>query len=370
MIRVWYNVTEMSYVLYNVIYFSEEQICIIIYYRKSQLNLTASDLCFNYGGGRSSLFVSAHKHIHRLAVYALIIGQNLNYHNINTERNAAMKKSIILLCVILVSVAFVCSCQTKTPVALELGCGSDGEVQGVHNSEYDLWSNDNRAMHSDDTASQTATIAFNDKTYTGTYWYSTVLIYCNYQSDYYQMDNGWFALNHETGELVTFLCPSSQELSDDPYSLEETRKIADEFVSKYITLSDYTVTDTEREYVNGHTYVKYIDGMKTADSVTIGVSPIDGEVVSFGALELNQFDGSISQKSAKTLSDSTPALVDAKVKSIYSGNTAFTDYEMTNPVLCLLENGEIGIVCTIEANFTFDDLSHSGELTYVLTKYE
>ncbi len=215
-------------------------------------------------------------------------------------------------------------------------------------SESNIWKEENISTHEDETARETVSIEFNGKTYTGRYKESSIVGYNTYQTDRYDTGSVSFSIIHETGELAE---PEDPKEVYGAFSIEEGEEIANAIADDYIDADEYVLNTSILDIGTYYYYEKYIDGIKAWDSLTVGISR-DGEVIYFcrsGAkgvdanASIERFDDARSQEAGDKIIEKLDAITAKSNKEI--------SYETINKTVVGLEEGEIGIIYTIEIQY-------------------
>ncbi|MCD8003574.1 MAG: hypothetical protein LUG88_06675 [Clostridia bacterium] len=299
-----------------------------------------------------------------------------------------MKKTIcILIC--LVMALSICSCSKNDGlVALEIGGNSESIDTGVHSSDYALWSSENYTYHEDTAAPETYTITFNGVELTGTYLYSQTDRGDSFQRDKYKVDSldgylgGFFDINTSTGEVVFFFRQReypegySSNVRGD-YSFDECQAAAEELAAQFINTESYILETEEGTSLDSFDYVYYVDGVETRDCVSILVSTYTGEVVYYFSGDLGAFaesnaattsasdSVSVSEAVENLKSEEATAVLEAKIKTIYSD---YISYSVSEQTLVRFEDGSIGLLCMVDVTIPWAQELESGE-TSLYTHY-
>ena len=249
-------------------------------------------------------------------------------------------------------------------IALEIGT-FDADDGGNHTSEFALWDESKTNYHQDAKADEKASIIFNGITYFGDYQRSAIKIPNLYTSHRYKGDKVYFEVNSITGELasITFVYEPSVTAS---MSQEQCKKIADSIADDYISIVEYRVDITEQSiesnYLYTFTYYREVSGYKTADSLTISIDG-NGNISSFGKAMLGSFDEiesvSVDDKKAKNT-------IDAKLESIYRGNSKRKSHSVDNVVLIKLDDGTCAFLYTVDNQFEDAELSYGSRVQILM----
>ena len=247
----------------------------------------------------------------------------------------------ILICLITVS----CSNQDRV-VALEISSHRHGTDSGDHKYEYNLWSPENLNMHEDSTAPETIEVKFMDKVYKGTYQYSVVHLFNNYQTDLYWTDYGYLQLKHGTKEVVGIDIDIDIDSQEDAakYTLDYCRDVAEKFLENYIKVRDYEVEviDNGTSYI--YRYTRYIDGIRTCEGASVSVSASTGKIRSFSSAMLGSFndkDESVILSAVEKIESASSTELEKKLNHIYSDLIL---YNIKDKIIVRLKDGSIGIV--------------------------
>lgn len=272
--------------------------------------------------------------------------------------------SVITMVVLLLTCAAGCE-QEADYTALEIGIFDDADG-GLHTSEFPIWDESQTNYHRDVTANAKASVTFNGLSYSGDYQRSATKIPNLYVSHRYKGDKVFFDVNGDTGELtlISFVYEPSETSS---LSQEQCRTIADSIADDYIDINDYRVGTSSQpiysNFVYTFTYYREISGYKTADRLTVSIDG-NGNVSSFGKSMLGSFDGieavSVDDEKAKNT-------IDAKLESIYRGNTKRKSHSVKNVVLIMLDDSTYAFLYTIDNQFEDAELNY-GSLVQILVK--
>lgn len=233
-----------------------------------------------------------------------------------------------------------------------VGMESDSLTDGFVTAECDFWSTDYRQPYQEETASKRVTIIFEGVSYTGDYSHSRIDLPNTYRSDYYRLADGEFAVNAETGDVVFWGVPNAQI---GEMTAEDCEDIANEFVSQFADLEQYSLTIRPGNYMHNYKYTKYINGVPTADMCSVSITTA-GKIVLFDSRMLGAFDSGTFRMNAEVEQDFTilsssqveTALAD-KVQTIYNDlssagqyEKSTFSYEVKNSQLVLLPDNSIG----------------------------
>ena len=125
---------------------------------------------------------------------------------------------------------------------------------------------------------------------------------------------------------------------------EWCKEIANDFVSKYIKLSDYKVysSSAEGHYSGTYTYYREIDGYKTSECISVTVDGY-GKICGFEAQSLSKFDN------IKKVNCNENKLNDAiknKLDEVYEDrDNSWTDFEITDVSVVKLNHRKYGFWC-------------------------
>ncbi|MCD8055358.1 MAG: hypothetical protein LUE25_01355 [Clostridiales bacterium] len=242
--------------------------------------------------------------------------------------------------------------------AFELGGSYDDGDTGVHSSDYSLWSDENTSRYEREDAEETYSITFDGVTYTGTYYYTVLWDYTNFEVDCYRINSGWFSVKTNNGELVEFLHVVDEDSGTGAYTLEGSQSTAETFASQYINTEAYTLETWENEYYNSYCYTVYVDGIATRDTVNIGVSKYTGEIAIFSAGDLGAFSSGTASTASLTdsvsafTSEKAASALEAKLDAIYD---EYESYEVPYKVLAKLANGDVCLISTVDVETETDN---------------
>lgn len=250
-------------------------------------------------------------------------------------------------------------------IALEIGT-FDADDGGSHISEFSIWDEKQTNYHQDITAAEHASVTFNGTSYTGDYQRSATKVPNLYVSHRYKGDKVFFEVNGTTGELSSIIFAyEPSELAS--LSQEQCRMIADSIADDYIDIDEYCVgVGSQPIYSNyryAFTYYREISGYKTADSLTISIDG-NGNVSYFGKNMLGSFEEIASVSVDDNQAKNT---LDAKMKSIYSGNSKWKSYSVNHVVLIKLNDGTCAFLYTVDNEFEDGEFS-CGSIVQILMK--
>ncbi|MCD7943966.1 MAG: hypothetical protein LUH43_03635 [Clostridia bacterium] len=242
--------------------------------------------------------------------------------------------------------------------AFELGIAfDDGGDNGVHSSDYSLWSNENTSRYANLSAPETYTVTFDGTEYEGEYLYSYIYGYNTYVSDYYDIDNGKFAVNAQSGEIVYMQRFYDGDDNENAcvYTVEQCTEIATSFAEEYIDVDEYEIKIIETSLFTGCYFIKTIDGIESWDQIGVVVSKVVGKVELFMCGMLSSYDASTA--STASLTDSVSALtsenatsaLETKLDAIYG---EYKSYEVQNRILAKLASGDVCLISyvSVEVN--------------------
>lgn len=169
---------------------------------------------------------------------------------------------------------------TLSAVVLQVSGACHPSDGGNHAYDYEYWTVNTLNSRNRPEAPRTMTVTFNGVDYTGEYSGSSVDAPNTYMADRYSTDGGSFEVHSETGRLVSISIWTDSGEAQKKKTEAECEAIAQELVSQYADLSQYTLetTPNERNYI--FEYIRYMDGLKTNDRYYIVVSTA-GEITNF-----------------------------------------------------------------------------------------
>lgn len=275
--------------------------------------------------------------------------------------------SLITLGVLLLTSVVGCgmiSEQEADYIALEIGT-FDADDGGLHTSEFAIWDENQTNYHQDAKAAENVSVTFNGTSYSGNYQRSATKVPNLYVSHRYKGDKVFFEVNGTTGELtsITFVYEPSESSS---LSQDQCRTIADSIVDDYINVDEYCITVNSQPIHSNclytFTYYREVSGYKTADSLTISIDG-NGNISSFGKAMLGSFDEiesvSVDDKKAKNT-------IDAKLESIYRGNSKRKSHSVDNVVLIKLDDGTCAFLYTVDNQFEDAELSYGSRVQILM----
>ena len=287
-------------------------------------------------------------------------------------------KLCLIACVILITCG-LCACSASREnssvdiQAYEITATVDLNDGGTHVEEYPLWTVENCNAFSNSNAPAIKSVVFNGEEFTGSYWYSVIELYNNYQSDYYEFPGGWFAVNSSTGELVSIVFYSIRE--GDKTS-EQCLELATTLAKQYIDIGEYVVNTVPGEFVHSYTFTRYINGIETCSKLSVGIST-SGDIVAFSHMMLDAFDTSDSGKldtqvsnvelATTAIEERSSDIMAKKISTIYPENER---YVISKKLLVILESGKPGIVYFVDVDLPEiqqgDEIYHRTVQTHIL----
>ena len=260
----------------------------------------------------------------------------------------------------------------------ELKINSDGITHGNHQFDCNYWENSG-SVFVDTEADEEINVSFESHDYRGHYLYSCLEPFSLYQSDYYSIEGGQIAINHQTKSLIEFSKPKEKSANQEyDYPIEYAKEICDDFVDKTINSGYYQVITKEFESFYNFQYTYYLDNMKTVELVSIGVSRIDGSIVLFSSRMMGEFESDLLSKSDENIAflnkinGGSKELIDKKIESIYSLCPEFVDYEIKDSFVCKLDSKNYGMIFVVDVSFNEIDEDGEtvtcGELLYFIIK--
>lgn len=207
-------------------------------------------------------------------------------------------------------------------VSILTGCSQDSENKRELNaayfpSEYPVI----RAKLDDYTAPSEATVVVNGITYTGTYAKTTQPdvdtfcsshVYHTYKGDGYE-----FLISAQNGEFRE-LCMDYTKVAACTFCKEKCREKADAIADDYISLDDYSVTESIDEGEDGHSYHTFdysreVSGMKTSDRAIIRFN-CNGDLYYVSLMQIGAFE---NVKSVIIDKETVKKAVEKRVKNDY-----------------------------------------------------
>lgn len=288
-------------------------------------------------------------------------------------------KLCLIVCVVLITCG-LCACSVPNEnssganiQAYEITSAVDLNDGGIHVDEYPLWAVENCNAFSNGNASAIKSIKFNGEEFTGNYWYSVIELYNNYQSDYYEFPEGWFAVNSSTGDLVSIVFYSIREGNK---TSEQCLELATTLAKQYIDLDEYVVNTVPGEFVHSYTFTRYINGIETCSKLSVGIST-SGDIVTFSHMMLDAFDTSNLGKldiqigdielTTTAIEENSIDIVAKKINTIYPQNKR---YVISKRLLVILESGKPGVVYFVDVDLPEiqqgDEIYHRTVQTHIL----
>ena len=174
----------------------------------------------------------------------------------------------------------------------------------------------------------------------------------NFVMDLYDMDNGFFAVDHNTGELISFM-PNDYDMG----AKEEDREAkAIELASKYINTEEYTFSHNSDSNFDKYTFEKKIKDKNTAAKLQITFKA-DGRLHEFYNEMTRQIDEAIDKYGEDALYEIIAKLdteeADAEVEKILAESfpTMFK-YELYDKKLTVAKDGKLGMVYDLGVEYT------------------
>ena len=242
----------------------------------------------------------------------------------------------------------------KQLVALELSAMGDTCDSGIHSSDYDLWSYEKCSFHKEESAPQTIEVLFGDSEYKGVYDCSYVELHNTYITHRYNMEDGWFSINGDTGELVGFLY---YDLETGTLKREDCAVVARKFAASLVDIEQYQFSESFEDPLYACSYVKYLDGVETGERIDITVSTT-GRITAFNSKMIGAFGDEEKMNVMKArefsalLSKEAEQLVVEKMDKIYPKKARQYTFEKRKYVL--LPDGEIAMVYDVESKESID----------------
>lgn len=263
----------------------------------------------------------------------------------------------------------------KSLVALEISAVGDACDSGVHSSDYDLWSYENCSFHKEESALQTMEVLFGGAEYKGVYDCSYVELHNTYTTHRYNMEDGWFAVNGDTGELVGFMF---YDLETGDLEREDCAAVARKFAATLVDINQYQFSESFEESFYTCSYVRFLNGVETSERIDISVSTT-GRITSFYSKMLGAFarveeEDRVQQEKKLTslVSAEAEKLVSEKIDKIYSSESRQHAVEKRKYVL--LPDGNIAMVYDVGTKDSTDIgdglMAVSTSLVQILVKYE
>ncbi|MBO4831381.1 MAG: hypothetical protein J5569_02785 [Oscillospiraceae bacterium] len=285
-------------------------------------------------------------------------------------------KIIVVLLVITLSTA-LSSCASEQTANTHINGKSNSDViaTSVANTDgypqlvCEIWKDTAVAPVGSGEKENSKTIEFNNKTYTGEYWRSTVPFLANYQVDKYRFEGGWFGIKHSDGNL------SSMNFSDTragQKSVDDCKNEAIRIAAHYIDINQYELTAKTEDFLNTYVFQRYFEGIETIAKLTISIST-NGKIVTFSQImteevedllnsgDINEFKNTIE----KLTSEDSKKLVYEKIESIYKGYDIL-DCSIIKPIMVILDGGDIGVVYITDVSVILQTVSHGDQELYKL----
>jgi len=223
-----------------------------------------------------------------------------------------------------------------------------------HDAENCYWSRSHRTPHTRAQASPNVTIEFCGKTYDGKYRYSIVDGYCNFQSDYYGYDGGFFAIHENSGEVITFAVMNPETGS---FPFDQCKEQAIELASQWINPSDYKLSYSTDEFIHSFLFEKYYGDLNSCAVLSLGYNT-KGDLVTFQRFmteEMNAAEQTLGMDQMMRIaalfsSKETEEEIHDYIENVYHIERDYQlygdiEYEKT---LVLLPEGDPALICKLE----------------------
>ncbi len=159
------------------------------------------------------------------------------------------------------------------------------------------------------------TVVFEGVEYSGNYWYSVIEHNNTFISDYYKLENGWFAVKSATDSLVNI---NFTNFEKGNVPLAELREAAENFAVKYININDKFILKEEQtgEFYS-FKYVKHIDGYPTNEFLLVSYSS-GGTLIAFAQNMIGEYNlSALSSEEVTRLEEMTSGEVEEEIKNIF-----------------------------------------------------
>ena len=270
-----------------------------------------------------------------------------------------MQKSVLLFTLVLIVLMIVVnSCSAKFEyMVLEIG-PFDHYSMANHNTEYQL----SMQEYNNIFASRNRSIEYLGERYESTYENSRKDYLYKSDWDFYICDSDGtiseFAINRSTNEIDYYYTAINPEITEqNELTEDECLRIASEYLSKRVDVTEYRVTCTEDTIFHNSyefTFIRYIDDFATCDSARI-------RVCKNGTVTHHYYD-CIGEMKYATLPSQEDLIriqeaLDQKIAEIYediSLNYSIT-YELKNELFVRLENGRYAIRFSYDVTLSSKD---------------
>ena len=266
-----------------------------------------------------------------------------------------MKK--ILLTLIMTLCLLLTACSTE----INSAAGEEASTGGLYDIHFLYSLNEAPGMDipgeyidllSDHESPETITTEFEGEEYSGRLVNTVDIHNGNFVMDLYDMDDGFFAVDHDTGELVSFM-PNDYDMG---IKEEDREAKAFELAGKYIDTDEYTFSHNSDSNVDKYTFEKKIKDKKTAANLQITFRA-DGRLHEFYNEMTRQIDEAIDKYGEDALYEIIAKLdteeADAEVEKLLEESfpTMFIR-ELYDKKLTVANDGRIGMVYSMGLDYT------------------
>ena len=229
-----------------------------------------------------------------------------------------------------------------------------GDGEDTAGLDLSLWTRDMVTDHTEKGAPETASITLMGRTFEGRYAYSATFYPATHISHYYKGDFGGFAVNSETGAIDSFNAAYAE--TEKKIGAEQCRKRADAVAETFSELSDYTVSETERETDIYYLYTKNVEGLPSSDTFGVGISFYGGGITVLGSslagsVASTEENFSAARRLRSAIADAEDA-IKAKIAGRYTGEY---DMMIDDFSLACLPGGKLALKTTVEVTVQVAD---------------
>ena len=209
-----------------------------------------------------------------------------------------------------------------------------------------LWTLEKSTSQGNNTP-QNLTVTFEGKSYTGEYWYSTVTRHNPYTSHYYLFSDGWFSVKSTTAEVDCILFTSPSQ-ADGNKSVDDCKANAVALASRYININDYKLTIETTEEFHSYLFERYVENVYTDAFLSVGIDK-NGKLIFFSYGSTEELDAALVKIDKEELKErltlyTSDDVVDVIRKEQIELSDKNAQIELGDPVLVVLENGDIGVI--------------------------
>ncbi len=182
----------------------------------------------------------------------------------------------------------------------------------------------------------------------------------------------------DKGMLVNYL-DSKKSIASDEISKSECEKLAKDFISEIVDISEYTISVSEKERlyfdkdkeVMGYTisFEKYVNDVLTADSATISIR-CDGTIYNFDSIQLGRID--VNSDISKIDIPNTLKVIHQQMEFVYQNSYNYyhtIEYETIDSFIIKLKDGSLGMYYCVEVTAINSDYEKANQTVFLVVKY-